>query len=380
MFSLFLIAYIFWEKRMFFRFLFWTTSFFSLLTNLFSSFTFFSSCFAPLVCLRPFFFFWKLQFFISHFLFPFFSLISSFFFFEHRSFLVPFFLPSGYKCSWFLLVFELFWSLFASPIFSASLTKKKNLRFWSVSSFFAVPLKINSWFSKMFLIFNCVSHFFRIQFLYLLFFYFFCVWKNIFFFERFFGWSFFFSVSWLFFFSSFNHSRFFVSFFVNLPFWSLRYFVTKNTCVVFVTLYFSIFSFILLSSLFFCFHLFKSLFCCFFFLPFSFPSGKHFLVPIFFTVLSDLLSFLLFSFFLLYLLFSLSLVFSLVLSIFVSFFFFLSFVSPIFFSLLFSCFFFFFSFLSLCLFFSLSLVFWISFFFFWSFLYLVFSWPLLFLI
>ena len=30
---------------------------------------------------------------------PFFSLISSFFFFEHRSFLVPFFLPSGYKCS-----------------------------------------------------------------------------------------------------------------------------------------------------------------------------------------------------------------------------------------------------------------------------------------
>ena len=380
MFSFFLIAFNFWEKECF-SLPFWTTSFFSLLTNLFSSFTFFSSCFSPLVCLRLWFFFLKKKktsVFHLPFSFPFFQ-------FEFFVFL---FWTQVFSCSifpsfWVQVVFD-FSFFFQKKIFgrflhlhfSASWTKKKP-SFLKRLIIFCDALKKTLdfrkcfWYSIVFhisFVFNsCISYFLLLLRL-----------KEYLFFERFFGWSsLFFSVSWLFFFSSFIHSRCFVSFFVNLPFWSLRYFVLNNTCVVFVTLCIFHFSFILLSS-FFCFHLFKSSFCCFFILPFSFPSGKYFLVPIFFTVLSNVLSFL-FSLFFFISFFPISCFFACSFH-FCVFFFFLSFVSPFSFPYFFLVFFSFFSFLSQCLFFTLSLVFWISFFFFWSFLYLVFSWFLLFLI
>ena len=52
MFSFFLFALIFFEEENVFFASFLNSLLFSLLTDLFSSFTFFSSCFSPLVCLR----------------------------------------------------------------------------------------------------------------------------------------------------------------------------------------------------------------------------------------------------------------------------------------------------------------------------------------
>ena len=108
----------FFAKKCFFASFFWTTSFFFsfykplFFLHLFLFLFLSSGLSSPLIFLK------KTSVFHLPFSFPFFSLISSFFFFEHRSFLVPFFLPSGYTCSWFLLLFfELFWTLFASPFF-----------------------------------------------------------------------------------------------------------------------------------------------------------------------------------------------------------------------------------------------------------------------
>ena len=188
MFSFFLFAFIFWEKECFFA---------SFLNNL----LFFSS-YKPLFFLHlflflflssglssPWFFYLTLVFHLP-FSFPFFSLISSFFFFEHRSFLVPFFLPSGYNCSWFLFVLN-FFGRFLHLQFFCFLNQKKTFVFeTSHHSLRCLKKKLTTfrkcfWYLIVFhisFVFNsCISYFVTSSAL-----------DRIFFFERFFGWSSFF--------------------------------------------------------------------------------------------------------------------------------------------------------------------------------------------
>ena len=131
MFSFFLFAiFLFLEKERFFA-TFLSNLYFSLLTNHFSSFPFFSSGLSSL---------WN--FFrtsVVHLLFlvPFLSLFSSLFSFLNTGlvlFHISFLLGTSVFDFFFFLNF--FGRFFASPIFcfSASWTKK-TLRFWNVSSF-----------------------------------------------------------------------------------------------------------------------------------------------------------------------------------------------------------------------------------------------------
>ena len=317
--------YLFWEKCFLASFL--NNLHFSLLTNLFSSSTLFSSCFSPQVCLRLWFFFKKKKFgFSSPFFFSLFQFVFfAFSFFEHRSFLVPFFLL-GTSCFWFLLLF--FWTFLVAYCISIFqlLEPKKTFVFETSHHFLRCLKKKLMIFENVFDIQLCFTFPSYSILVSLIFFLLVRLKEYLFFLNVFSGDLPFFSVSWLFFFSSFLHSRFFCFFFCESSILITSLFrYKKHLCCVCHSLYFSIFSIILLSSLF-CFHLFKSSFCCFFIFPFSFPSGKYFLVLIFFTVLSNLLSFL-FSLFFFISFFPVSCFFACSFH-FCLFFFFLSFVSP----------------------------------------------------
>ena len=225
---------------------------------------------------------------------------------NHRCF--SSFISSLFFFSFFLLYFTFFSFIFFffppislshvfSVSFSLSLFFSISVFFFSVSPFFFFQKKKKTYFFTS-------SAFERIVF------------NTFFLFLRVFLFFFFFSFS------------IFCVFFVNLPFWTLRYFLTKNTFLCFFTLCILPFiSFILLSSLF-CFHLFKSPSYCFSFSLFLFSAGKPcsfhicftFLSPFFFFSFSPVFPFSCF-FSLLHLLFT-----------FFLFFFFFSFLSLCFFS------------------------------------------------
>ena len=246
MFSFFLFAFIFSDKNVFLA-SFLNNLLFSLLTNLFSSFTF-----SLLVSLLWFVFAFDF-FFTSAFHLPFsFAFFSSFSFLKKKnmSFLVPFFLPSGYKCFWFL--FWAFWSFFCISkffVFSASWTKKKTLRFWK-RPIILCDSKKNSWFSKMYLLVLCFT-----SLLYSIFVHPICLLllrlKDFLFLNVLFWWS---SLFFLFLrFFSFLLLLFMLDFlclFCESSIWITSLFFTKNTFLCVSLFVFFHFSFILLSSLF----------------------------------------------------------------------------------------------------------------------------------
>ena len=289
----------------------------------------------------------KLRFFISLFLFPFSVCFLRFFFFEHRSFLVPFFLPSGYKL--FLIsssFFELFWSLFASPFFSF-LNQKKKPSFLKRLIIFSMLKKKLLIFENVFgiqLCFTFLSYSILVSLIFLLlvrlkeYLFFWTFFRVIFLFFRFLG--------------CFSFLLLFILDVLFLFLWIFHFdhFVISLQKTPVLCLSLSVFS-IFLSSFFHHFLLssFQIFFLLFFHSPFIFSQRENiFLFP--FSLLSfPIYSPFFFLFFSLSLFFPVSCFFRLFFP-FLCLFFFLSLVSPFSF-LYFFLVFFFFSFLSLCLFF-----------------------------